>query len=240
MSLENIVYRMIERWMASRYTERHALVTAYDPKNYLAKVTLQPEGQETGWLLIETGHIGSQYGIAIGLQPGDGKSTGDQVVVRYQEGDLESAKVVQRVHSDNDKPPEVQSGEAVIWTRFQNSGGGQDSAQGGQGGAGQQIYLKNDGSLSLTDGNGATMKFDGLGNVFLSGKKLQLDFSDVVTLIGQKDVGIKGGGNVVVKAGAKLGIEAAEAVWQDGDGDVSDGAVTPPGSAPSVPKFQTP
>lgn len=235
-----MVYRMIERWMAARYVERHALVTAFDPDNYLAKGTLQPEGQETGWLNIETGHIGEGYGVAIGLQPGDGKTTGDQVVIRHQEGDLESGKIVQRVHSDNDKPPKVESGEIVIWTRFRNSGGGANSAQGGQGGSGQKIYLKNDGSLSLTDGNGATVTLDGQGNIIITCKKFQLDASDVVTLISQKDVGLKGSGNVVVKAGAKLGIEASEAVWQDGAGDVSDGSVTPPGSAPSVPKFQTP
>ena len=139
--LEKMVLGIIERWSAGRYSERHGMVTAYDPKNHLGKVTLQPEGQESGWLPIETGHVGNGYGILIGLQPGQGgvssggqggqsgtsSNQGDQVVVRFQEGDFEGGKIVQRVHSDDQKPPEVQSGEIMIWAKFQNSGGGQDS-----------------------------------------------------------------------------------------------------------------
>lgn len=167
--LENIIYRCIDRYFRGAhagplYHERHGMVTSYDPQKYLAKVMLQPEGQETGWLPIETGHIGSDFGFAIGLTPGDGKTSGDQVIVRFQEGDLESGKVVQRVHSDEDSPPPVQSGEIVFWSKFKKSGGDSDSAQGGQGGTGQQIYLKNDGSLTVTDGNGGIMVFDGNGN----------------------------------------------------------------------------
>jgi hypothetical protein len=103
--------------------------------------------------------------MAMGLQPGDGKSTGDQVISRFQETDFEGGKIVQRVHSDNDTPPETQSGEIIIWTRFQNSDGGPNSAQGAQGGTGQVIHLKNDGSIHVTDGNGATKIYDGKGNV---------------------------------------------------------------------------
>jgi phage baseplate assembly protein gpV len=162
---EDRILAIVEKWYAGRYSERHGLVTSYDPVNYLAKVTFQPEGQESGWLPIETGHIGNGYGMAVGLQPGDGKSTGDQVVVRYQEGDVESGKIVQRVHSNSDTPPTTQSGEMVIWTKFQGSGGGTDSAQGAQGGTGQKIYFKSDGSLTSEDGNGAVTVHDGQGNI---------------------------------------------------------------------------
>jgi hypothetical protein len=184
--LENIILSVIERWYASRYSERHGIVTSYDSKKYLGKVTFQPEGQESGWLPIETGHIGKGYGIAIGLQPGQGgvssqgqggqsgpqqNNQGDQVIVRFQEGDFEGGKIVQRVHSDQDTPPEAKSGEIRIWTQFQQSGGGTpDSASGGQGGTGQQHYFKNDGSLTHTDGNGATTVYDGKGNITVTVK----------------------------------------------------------------------
>lgn len=183
MSLSNVMLHETERRMAGRYVERHGIVTSYDPKTYLAKVTFQPEGQESGWLPIETGHVGDNFGFAIGLTPGDGKKTGDQVIVRYQEGDIESGKVVQRVHSDQDKPPHVESGEAVFWTRFKKSGTGQgglgddttESQSGGdvleegaQAGTGQQIFFKKDGSITWTDGNGATQVFDGKGNCVLT------------------------------------------------------------------------
>jgi hypothetical protein len=189
--MESTILRIVEKWWADLRTERHGLVTSYDPQNHLAKVTFQPEGQESGWLPIETGHIGNGYGIATGLQPGDGKTTGDQVVVRYQEGDLESGKVVQRVHSDDQKPPVVQSGETVIWTRFKKSDGGSESAQGAQGGTGQQIYLKNDGSLMMTDGNGATIVNDGKGNIAIT-------TSGNTTITTQGDTDVNATGNVNV------------------------------------------
>jgi hypothetical protein len=186
--LERLVYSLMARYLnggvadvgGTRYHERHGMVTSYDPERHLAKVMIMPEMQETGWLGIETGHIGNDYGIAVGLQPGDGKSTGDQVIIRFQEGDLESAKVVQRIHSDDEKPPTVQSGELVLWTKFKSSegqstlgddttdgggGGDNDEAPSGKGGSGQQIYFKADGTLNITDGNGATQVLDGQGNV---------------------------------------------------------------------------
>lgn len=242
--LENLVFSLIDRYLGHssggvRYHERHAIVTSYDPVKYLAKVTFQPEGQESGWLPIEAGHIGESYGIAVGLQPGDGKKSGDQVIVRFQEGDMESGKVVQRVHSDDQTPPPVQSGEIVVWSRFQKSDGGSESAQGAQGGTGQQIYLKNDGTLTLTDGNGATLVMDGNGNIKINCKNLTIDATGTATMIATSDVGIKAGGNVEIKAGGKLGVDASTFIAQGG-GDVSDGSVTAPSAQPSVPPFQVP
>lgn len=133
--LENWVLRAVERWAASRYHERHGLVTSYDPQKHRAKVMYQPEQFESDWLPIETNHIGPGFGMAVGLTPGDGKQTGDQVIVRHQEGDIESGKVVKVVHSDVDNPPMVNSGEMVIWTKW-----------------GQQIRFNQDGSLTLKTG----------------------------------------------------------------------------------------
>lgn len=164
---DNLVLNSVEKHNPGR-TERHGIVTSYDAEKHLAKVMYQPEGQESGWLPIETGHIGNGYGIASGLQPGDGSKTGDQVVVRHQEGDFGSGKIVQRVHSEDQQPPQVASGEIVIWTRFKKSGGGSESADGGQAGNGQRIYLKNDGTISITDGNGATAVLDGKGGVAIT------------------------------------------------------------------------
>ena len=163
----DVVMRHVENHMAGRYAERHGLVTSYDPKNYLAKVTYMPEGTESGWLPIETGHIGNGYGITMGLQPGNGGNSqgstgnqdasgsssqsssqmGDQVVIRAQEGDFENFKIVSRVHSSQDMPPQTQSGEMIFWTVFkQDDDAGQDSAPTGQSQSdGQTIYFKNDG-----------------------------------------------------------------------------------------------
>ena len=227
-NIENLILSTIERWWAGRYSERHALVTSYDPDKHLAKVTFQPEGQESGWLPIETGHIGDGYGITIGLQPGDGKTTGDQVVVRFQENDFESAKVAQRVHSEDQKPPKAESGELVIYTRFQKSDGGKESAQGAQGGTGQQITLKKDGSLNVTDGNGATITLDGNGNVRI--------VCSAFSVVASGDVGIKGA-NVEIKGTSVAGIDGKK-VTVKGGGDVgNDGGVTPPDDQPPTPPF---
>jgi uncharacterized protein involved in type VI secretion and phage assembly len=238
-SIENMVLNIIERWWAGRYSEKHGLVTSYDPKLHLAKVMFQPQGQESGWIPIETGHIGAGYGIATGLQPGDGKSTGDQVVVRFQEGDVEAGKIVQRVHSDNDKPPEVQSGESMIYTRFQKSDGGSNSAQGAQGGTGQQIYFKNDGSLTLTDGNGATIVCDGNGNVKITCKNLQIDASGTITAIAGANIGLKGT-NIELQATNQVGFDATVGVTAQGGGSVSDGSVTPPQPQAAIPPYTVP
>lgn len=204
--IEAIVYRCIERMFGGRFSERHGMVTAYDPIKYLAKVKYQPGGQESGWLPIETGHIGDNYGMAVGLQPGDGQKTGDQVIVRFQEGDFESGKIVQRVHSSEDKPPNpggqgIQSGEMIIWNKFKKSGGDDDSAQGGQGGTGQYLYFKNDGSTTLTDGNGATHFFDGAGNVTLTTNNLthNINGNHTVNIQGNRSMMVNGNDSVTIQ-----------------------------------------
>lgn len=237
--LERLILGVVERWSASRYVERHGLVTSYDKDKHLAKVTFQPEGQESGWLPIETGHIGDGYGIAVGLQPGDGKTTGDQVIVRYQEGDFEGGKIVQRVHSDDQKPPKVESGELVIWTRFQKADGGAESADGAQGGTGQMIYLKKDGSAVLTDGNGATITFDGNGNVTIECKNLTVKASQSIINRAGGDIGLGAGGNFEAQASGIAGIDGANVTVQGG-GSVSDSAVTPPGAQPTITPFTVP
>ena len=134
-NMESFIMRIVERTLGNRKSERHGLVTSYDPKTHRAKVRFQPSGQTSGWLPIETGHIGNGYGIAVGLNTGDGEKTGDQVVVRFDVDDFEGGKIVQRVHSTVDKPPQVESGEMVIYTQW-----------------GQQIRFNKDGTLTFKTG----------------------------------------------------------------------------------------
>lgn len=235
--LERMIQHAIERLMAGRYTERHGLVTSYDPDKYLAKVTFQPEGQESGWLPIETGHVGNGFGIAIGLTGGDGKKTGDQVIVRYQEGDIESGKIVQRVHSDQDKPPKVQSGEMVFWARFDKTAkdpsglsddttqsGQQTGEKGGQQGSGAQIFFKNDGSITITDGAGATHLWDGKGNHTTTSKNKTDNFSGKhdVTVGGDKTTQIKGQRNDTVKKVWQAVAQFGHWSWLTSGSDDSD------------------
>jgi phage baseplate assembly protein gpV len=259
--LERLILGVVARYMAGRYHEKHALVTSYDPKKHLAKVTFQPSGQESGWLPVEVNAVGESYGILMGLQPGGGgalppsaaggdpsQNQGDQVIVRFQEGDFESGKIVQRVHSDQDKPPEVASGEVMIYTKFQKSGGpSPDAADGGQGGTGQRAYFKKDGSIEITDGNGATWTLDGAGNIKLKCKNLEVDAAESIKMKAggniiahaTADLGLKSNGVLVVR-GSLVGVNADGKVVVKADGDVSDTSVTPPASAPPIPPFEVP
>lgn len=198
-NFENNVLHIIERWWAGRYTERHALVSSYDPDTYLAKVVFMPDGQESGWLPIETGHIGNGFGIAIGLTPGDGKTTGDQVIVRYQEGDIESGKIVQRVHSDKEKPPRVESGEMVQWHE-----------------KGSKIFFRKDGSLTIEDGKGATIVLDGKGNLSdkMKNHTVEIEKDKSVKIGGQRSDSV----SKVWQAAAKFGLWS----WLTSGSDMGD------------------
>jgi len=164
--LENFVFKCVDRYMAGRQHKRYGLVTSWDATKHLAKATIQPEGQETGWLPVQTLHMGNGWGVMVGLTTGDGKSTGDQVEISYQEGDFEAGSITNRVHSDKDAPPTVQSGEILA-----------------QHSTGSKLFLAQDGSATLTDKSGASFKFDGSGNLTISSvKALNINASGAVTI----------------------------------------------------------
>ena len=144
--LLNIIRREAERVYASRHSKRYGIVTSYNPEKHLAKVTLQPEGQESGWLPIRTSHIGNGWGMVVGLQ------LRDQVELTPQEGDVESLAITGVVHSDEDKPPMAESGE--IYLKHQ---------------MGASVKLGKTGSLALTDAGGGTIVMNGSGVVTING-----------------------------------------------------------------------
>jgi phage baseplate assembly protein V len=143
--LINLIHREVERALAGRHSKRYGLVTSYDATRHLAKVTLQPEGQETGWLPIRTAHVGNGWGMAVGL------TEGDQVEVTPQEGDLETLQITGVVHSEQDVPPVAQSGEIVLKHKD-----------------GASIKFAQDGSTTLTDKSGSTFTMNGSGNVAIN------------------------------------------------------------------------
>jgi hypothetical protein len=143
--LTNAIRRELERQLSGRYSTRTGLVTSYDPKTHSAKVMLMPRPPnaesgklpETGWIPDDTGHIGNGFGIAVGLTPGDGKTTGDQVDVTFTEGDLEQGHIVHRLFSDKEVPPPVESGEIL----FKHEKGG-------------SLFWSKDGKITITGGKG--------------------------------------------------------------------------------------
>ena len=139
-----------------------------------------------------------------------------------------SAFIPTRMHA-----PQAQSGEIIIWTKFQKSGGSKpDAASGGQGGNGQQIYLKNDGSVTVTDGNGATIVLDGSGNVAITCNNFTVNASG--------NVGINGSNLVEIYSPNNVGIDAGGLVTVGGGGSVSGTSVNAPSPQPTIPPFSVP
>ena len=142
---DQAVLRVVERWWGAFRQKAYGTVTSWDPAKHLAKVTLQPEGQESGWLPIQTLSAGNGYGHMSGL------AAGEQVEVTFQEGEFEAGAITSRVHSEQAPAPALESNEELIQTKF-----------------GSAVKLAKDGSVTLTDQGGAVVKMDGSKNVTAS------------------------------------------------------------------------
>ena len=81
------------------------LVTGYDATNYSVKVTIQPEGIETGWIPLLSPWVGNGWGMF--CPP----SVGDMVEVQFEQGGAEAAFACMRFYNDSDRPLAAPSGE---------------------------------------------------------------------------------------------------------------------------------
>ena len=111
----NFIHREIDRRITGKQTRRLGEVTSYDKKAHAVKLKIQPEGHETGWVPLNVIGVGNKWGVVIGAE------VGDQYEVDFQEGDFEVGRITARVHSDVQKPPEVESGEVSIISHFGHS-----------------------------------------------------------------------------------------------------------------------
>jgi phage baseplate assembly protein V len=90
---------------SGRASVRLGIVSSYDHANYCAKVRVQPEDTETGWLPVTSPWIGNGWGMFVPPTPGD------LVEVQFQEDSFEAGFVVGRFYNDSDRPLDVPSGE---------------------------------------------------------------------------------------------------------------------------------
>ncbi len=121
---------------------RVGLVSGYDPNTYSAKVAIQPEGVETGWLPITSIWVGNQWGLF--CPP----TIGEMVEVEFQGDSFESGMIVGRFFYDSARPLNVPSGE--FWLVHEK---------------GALFKLLNDGSATFSDGHGATVTLNGDGSI---------------------------------------------------------------------------
>jgi phage baseplate assembly protein V len=130
----------------SRTFSRLGVVSAYDPNTYSVKVMFQPDGNETGWIPLGTLQVGSGFGIYAA------PNIGDQIEVRFQEGDRDTG-VAGPVVFDNQSPPApVPAGE--IWVLHKS---------------GAFFKLTNDGKAAFNDGKGGSVTLNGDGTVTSTG-----------------------------------------------------------------------
>ena len=120
---------------------RLAIVTSVDPATYAARVKLQPEDVQTGWLPIKSAWVGAGWGL---VSP---PSVGDQVLVMPQEGDAEHGIIVGHLYSDQQRAPSGGT-PGELWLVHKS---------------GSFFKLKNDGTIQIkgdvhVDGNLFTTK----------------------------------------------------------------------------------
>ncbi|MGX7707972.1 phage baseplate assembly protein V [Methylobacterium sp. Gmos1] len=142
--LSNLIRRESSYGDGARSHVRIAEVTSYNKKTHAAKLKLMPEGTETGWAPLGASHIGNGFGIAVGAK------AGDQVLVAFVEGDHNTPVVISRLYSDQQRPPEVEGGEMVL---FHESGG--------------KLYFDKDGGITVKHKSGGSLLWDKDGKVSL-------------------------------------------------------------------------
>lgn len=143
--LENIMRREAARAGAAKAPACMGIVTAFDPSQYAVKVTLQPDGNETGFIPVASPWVGNGWGLFCPPTPGD------VVDVHFQEGGKEAAYVSQRFFGDLATPQAVSSGE--FWLVHQS---------------GSSFKLTNDGKATITDKSGASYIFNADGTATLN------------------------------------------------------------------------
>jgi phage baseplate assembly protein gpV len=119
----NIIRREVARVIGQIALNRVGVVTSYDPATYSAKVLLQPENTETGWLPIATAWSGNGWGLFCPPSPGD------VVDVHFQEGGKDAGIIGLRHYGNKFTPKPVPSGEFWLahqsgsYLKFFNDGG---------------------------------------------------------------------------------------------------------------------
>lgn len=111
---------------ADSTSAKTGLVSGYDATNYSVKVTLQPEGIETGWIPLLSPWVGNGWGMF--CPP----TVGDMVEVQFEQGGAEAAFACLRFFNDQDRPLAVGAGE--FWLVHKS---------------GSSLKLTNDGKLSI-------------------------------------------------------------------------------------------
>ncbi len=174
--ISNAARREAARVMAQLALTRVGIISSYDPETYSAKVFIQPENTESGWLPISTPWSGNGWGV---FAP---PTAGDIVEVQFQEGDKEAGIIGLRHYGNVLRPLPVPSGEFWLvhksgsFLKFLNDGSVELNAQG-------DLNATVGGQANLTVAGkvvASAQEFDLTGNVKVTGDMLVTgDISDL-------------------------------------------------------------
>jgi uncharacterized protein involved in type VI secretion and phage assembly len=108
MTMENLLNASRQYQSDGSTYSRSGTISGYDPGSHCVKVTIQPEGYDTGWIQLSALGVGNGWGVMVGPQ------IGDEVSVTFDDGDPNLGKVTGRYFSDVSPPPSVPSGETWV------------------------------------------------------------------------------------------------------------------------------
>lgn len=106
--LTDMIRREAEVVSNAQARTRLGTISGLHPDKHAAKVLLQPEGVESGWLPVGTMAIGNGWGIH--CLP----NIGDQVAVHFVDGDFSSGIIGLRYFSLQDPPAPAKAGEFLL------------------------------------------------------------------------------------------------------------------------------
>ncbi|HFK5702777.1 TPA: phage baseplate assembly protein V [Enterobacter roggenkampii] len=150
--LNNLIAMRAQQAFAGFSGTRQGVITAYDPKEYAIKASLQPTGEETGWIPLGTPWAGNGWGFAAGPM------IGAEVQIDFDSGTIGVGMAGGQFYNNEDRSPGPPSGELWIvhqsgsMLKFLNSGAVviQDKA-------GTVFSLNGDGTSTHTASSGMTI-----------------------------------------------------------------------------------
>lgn len=145
--LANHVRREASTQALEQARTRLGTISGYDATNFLAKVVLQPDGVESGWLPIGTIGVGSNAGVLVAPE------IGQVVQVEFQDGGIDAGLITLRYHNDDARPPGA-AAPGEVWVVHKS---------------GTSVKLTADGKLTLRDAAGSVVALNNDGTITSSG-----------------------------------------------------------------------
>jgi phage baseplate assembly protein gpV len=206
--IQNIMRREAARVDSLKALVRMGIVSAYDPNHYAAKVLIQPEGHETGFLPIATPWVGNGWGMFCPPTPGD------VVDVHFQEGGREAGFVALRFFGNVAQPLTVPSGE--FWLVHAS---------------GTFLKFTNDEDASVNVAGNLNITVAGQVNLTATGKVVaqaaEFDLTGNVNVTGN----IVASGDISDKSGASGSVDHIRTVYDSH----THGGITPGGGNTATP-----